>query len=78
MTFKSIEGSLIMLEVIAENEKEGKMKNINFEEERRYTLYTLREDIQKLIQKRKDKNAATEKIIILLKKYNANIEEVLN
>ena len=78
MTFKNIEGCLIMLEVIAENEKEGKMKNINFEEERKYTMFVLREGVQKLINKRNDKNLAKEKIINLLKKYNVNIEEVFS
>jgi hypothetical protein len=54
------------------------MKNINFEEERKYTMYVLREDVQKLINKRNDKNLAKEKIINLLKKYNVNIEEVFS
>ena len=40
MTIKNIEGSLMMLEVIAENEKEG--KTVKKEDVKRHYLYLLK------------------------------------
>ena len=71
MTFKSIEGGLLMLEVL----REGDFKNLDMEREVAITNYELKQNIEKLLSKRKDKAAAMEKIKSIFAKYNAAIPE---
>ena len=63
MTFKNIEGGLLMLEVL----REGDFKNLDMEREVAITNYELKQDIEKLLSKRKDKVTAMEKTIQFIK-----------
>ena len=71
MTFKNIEGGLLMLEVL----REGDFKNLDMEREVAITNYELKQNIEKLLSKRKDKVTAMEKIKSIFEKYNAVIPE---